>query len=469
MVPAFSSMTTPRPSSRSGPPHHQTPTRRPLPPSADAENLVPHRRPKSREISSRYLSGVSNSNANSSATPAARPRGPSPVRPRTPGMTAVPATPMPVIKRAQSVERRRAATPTPVPSGDGVGSAAARMLCTSSRRLSVSFQGESFSLKVSKAKPAPSPAPAPAPVVRRATPERRKMAPNRGDGRVDQADNSKIIDQHRWPARLRPDNFMTRSLDLTGERKKLGGSGSNSSVVRDLQKSMVGLCNDGKRFPCSGSTDTKAGLAHTSVVPSDSVSSDSMSSGSTTGGGGRRSLMIPSKFWQDNNPSKLKHGRPSELVSPTMKGTTPKGIPLANYFTPKRLSTDSPLSSPKTLTSSRSLSSPQRGAIRAASPSKLSTSYTTTPSRGMLSPARMRTGEAGAANNSSSCASSFLSFAADARRGRIGENKIDDAHFLRLLYNRLLQWRFVNARADAAATVQILTSEVLLIDNFRCF
>lgn len=41
----------------------------------------------------------------------------------------------------------------------------------------------------------------------------------------------------------------------------------------------------------------------------------------------------------------------------------------------------------------------------------------------------------------------------------MGENRIVDAHLLRLLYNRHLQWRFVNARADAALLVQRMRAE----------
>ncbi|KAI3753050.1 hypothetical protein L2E82_25094 [Cichorium intybus] len=43
---------------------------------------------------------------------------------------------------------------------------------------------------------------------------------------------------------------------------------------------------------------------------------------------------------------------------------------------------------------------------------------------------------------------SVLSFAVDVRRGKVGENRFFDAHLLRILYNRQLQWRFVNARSE---------------------
>lgn len=41
----------------------------------------------------------------------------------------------------------------------------------------------------------------------------------------------------------------------------------------------------------------------------------------------------------------------------------------------------------------------------------------------------------------------------------MGEDRIVDAHMLRLLYNRYLQWRFVNAREDATFMVQRLNAE----------
>ncbi|XP_020213882.1 QWRF motif-containing protein 2 [Cajanus cajan] len=71
---------------------------------------------------------------------------------------------------------------------------------------------------------------------------------------------------------------------------------------------------------------------------------------------------------------------------------------------------------------------------RPASPNKASSA-----TRG-LSPSRLR-------NGASPNEPSILSFAVDVKRGRVGENRIVEAHSLRLLYNRLLQWRFVNARA----------------------
>ncbi|GMP80902.1 hypothetical protein CsSME_00035828 [Camellia sinensis var. sinensis] len=82
----------------------------------------------------------------------------------------------------------------------------------------------------------------------------------------------------------------------------------------------------------------------------------------------------------------------------------------------------------------------------------------------MMSPSRVRNGGvASTVNNDLGNTPSILSFAADVRRGKVG-----DAHLLRLLHNRHLQWRFINARADNAMMVQKVTAEVysLLISFF---
>ncbi|KAA8536267.1 hypothetical protein F0562_028745 [Nyssa sinensis] len=105
------------------------------------------------------------------------------------------------------------------------------------------------------------------------------------------------------------------------------------------------------------------------------------------------------------------------------------------------------------------MSSPVRGGIRPASPSKFMASMGSSPSRGMPSPSRVRNSIAGSISSNFSETPSVLSFAADVRRGKVGENRIVDAHLLRLLYNRHLQWRFVNARTEAALLVQKHSAE----------
>lgn len=55
-------------------------------------------------------------------------------------------------------------------------------------------------------------------------------------------------------------------------------------------------------------------------------------------------------------------------------------------------------------------------------------------------------------------AASVLSFITDIRHGK--KNHIEDVHNLRLLYNRLLQWRYANAQSDDALQSQKVKAEV---------
>ena len=474
---ALNSKTTPRGGPR--PQQHQqprqNPTRRPLLPSESDNAIAPPRRPKSREVTSRYMSSSSSSSTTTTTTATSlnnSRRCPSPLVSRTAAATI---TPMPsVTKRSQSVERRRAVTPRPnsldlrIGTGNGEVSAAQKLLFTSTRSLSVSFQGESFSLQVSKAKPAP----APAPNVRKGTPERRKVTtttattPARGS---DQTENSKpAMDQQRWPARLRQANCMTRSLDCTDEKRNLSGS---SGVVRALQNSML---DTRASFDGRLSSIELAAVEGNSTIgsetQSDPIASDteSVSSGSTSGaqdynGGGlqgqrgNRGVMVPARFWSETN-NRLK--RQPEPCSPLAKNIGAKAV-TPKLIVPKKLSVDNPVSSPRGVVNSRGNLSPIRGALRPASPSKLGTS---SPFRGM-SPSRVRNAVVAATPSSNlSNTPSILSFAADVRRGKIGDNRIVDAHFLRLLHNRFLQWRFVNARADAALYAQKLNAEVNVLE-----
>ena len=474
---ALNSKTTPRGGPR--PQQHQqprqNPTRRPLLPSESDNAIAPPRRPKSREVTSRYMSSSSSSSTTTTTTATSlnnSRRCPSPLVSRTAAATI---TPMPsVTKRSQSVERRRAVTPRPnsldlrIGTGNSEVSAAQKLLFTSTRSLSVSFQGESFSLQVSKAKPAP----APSPNVRKGTPERRKVTtttattPARGS---DQTENSKpAMDQQRWPARLRQANCMTRSLDCTDEKRNLSGS---SGVVRALQNSML---DTRASFDGRLSSIELAAVEGNSTIgsetQSDPIASDteSVSSGSTSGaqdcnGGGlqgqrgNRGVMVPARFWSETN-NRLK--RQPEPCSPLAKNIGAKAV-TPKLIVPKKLSVDNPVSSPRGVVNSRGNLSPIRGALRPASPSKLGTS---SPFRGM-SPSRVRNAVVAATPSSNlSNTPSILSFAADVRRGKIGDNRIVDAHLLRLLHNRFLQWRFVNARADAALYAQKLNAEVNVLE-----
>ncbi|KAK1422197.1 hypothetical protein QVD17_25153 [Tagetes erecta] len=79
--------------------------------------------------------------------------------------------------------------------------------------------------------------------------------------------------------------------------------------------------------------------------------------------------------------------------------------------------------------------------------------------RGMVIPARVW-GGIGSTDNVGNMPSIF-SFAPETRRRRkVGDNAtIADTHKLRMLHNKYFQWRFVNARAEAAMSVQRATAQ----------
>lgn len=364
----------------------------------------------------------------------------------------------------------------------GEVSAATKLLITSTRSLSVSFQGEAFSLPISKTK-AQTPSSPSLSNARKGTPERRRGTPGRGG---DQVENSKPIEQHRWPGRTRQANsaansgsknpLLSRSLDCGNGGvfvdKKIGGMGSGMAVKALQNSVMIGegrrASFDGRLSLDLGNAELLKGVQHNpdansvneSSLPSDLTASDtdSVSSGSTSGvqdfggvaKGKPRGIVVSARFWQETNSRLRRLQEPGSPLS-TSPGSR-MGVP-AKFVQSKKFVSDSPLSSPRTM------ASPNRGAMRPASPSKLWTSSASSPSRGIHSPSRVRNSVTGSLSSNSSSTPSILSFSVDIRRGKMGEDRIVDAHLLRLLYNQYLQWRFVNARADATFTVQRLNAE----------
>ncbi|KAG9129824.1 hypothetical protein Leryth_016021 [Lithospermum erythrorhizon] len=152
---------------------------------------------------------------------------------------------------------------------------------------------------------------------------------------------------------------------------------------------------------------------------------------------GPRGIAGSARFWQETNSRLRRLQDPGSPLScsPGSKVLVPPKL--------RKFPSDNVLSSPRTM------SSPIRG-IRPASPSKPRAS---SPSRGMPSPSRVRNAVS-SISNSFIESPSVLSYAVDVRRGKVGENRISDAHYLRLLYNRHLQWRFVNATTEESLLVQ---------------
>ncbi|KAF8096656.1 hypothetical protein N665_0304s0021 [Sinapis alba] len=428
-------------------------------PPRDRPNNGGQRRPRGKQVPSRYLSPspshslssttttttttTTSSSSSSSSSLKTSKRYPSPLLSNSASNSN--KTPSFFPKRSQSVDRRRP-SPSPVTAGTEM-SAATKMLITSTRSLSVSFQGEAFSLPISKKKEAAAPV-----SHRKPTPERRRSTPVR-----DQRENSKPVDQQLWPGASRsvPPNPLSRSLDCGNDRGKLGSGSPKVSINGRLSLDMEGrdeYLETGRR-PNNGLTSD--------LTASDT---DSVSSGSTNGvqecANGEiskskslpRNVMASARFWQETNT------RLRRLQDPGSPLASSPGLKTSSKFGhSKRFSSSDavPSSSP------RGMASPVRGAaIRSASPSKLWATTTSSPARALSSPSRVRnevSAQMNAYNRNNT--PSILSFSADIRRGKIGEDRVMDAHLLRLLYNRYLQWRFVNARKEYTLMVQRLNAE----------
>ncbi|XP_068648322.1 AUGMIN subunit 8-like [Aristolochia californica] len=420
-------------------------------------NAAISRKPRAKEISSRYMSGLT-----STSVSAAR-RFPSPSFIR--GGTAPELS---VSKRAQSADRRRPSTPSPpsrpsspltpsralAPSYPSrpttpVKDSAAEMqissrrpiagrtpegLWPSMRSLSVSFQSDTFSLPVTKKerpvsdhtlRPSANVAHRQAESPRKVTPER-KRTPLRGKNASDQTENSKpfenshtkLVDQYRWPSRVNGKvaaSALNKSVDITDKA-------SRSSLP----------------FPTRGLSPVRKPVASDATIRNLQKSSSDVSRQISLEASERMeyencSIGDPS-LSRTSVPNKLLSLGSSELGSSTIRATRTQSSPLPALHLPP---------SPTKVT----LTSP-------------------TFSRGSQSPCRTRPSSPFTSANSmvgrSISSASVLNFTADIRKGKKGRNQIEDTHQLRLLYNRYLQWRFLNARADTTLAIQSIMAQDLL-------
>ncbi|KAG6673295.1 hypothetical protein I3842_16G104100 [Carya illinoinensis] len=428
-------------------------SRPPLVP-AEKNNAVTARRSRTREVSSRYKSP-------SPARPSTPRRCPSPNLTRT--LSTTPSSPL-VPKRAQSAERKRPSTPpspsrpsTPVQDSAvdiqlssrrmGNGRSPESLWPSTMRSLTVSFQSDSISIPIGKKekpvnassdralrpslnvahKQAETPT-----VPRKPTPER-KRSPLKGKNVPDQSENSRpvegshtrLIDQRRWPSRIGgkvSSNTLTKSVDL-GDR-----------TVRALSTPVLGT-----GLSLLRRTPTSDGVGK----PLKRSASDATRLLSLDGSAGV-GLEVNSN---DDNPLQVfgLHKSLSTSLSDRIRSITPA---VRSQSLPS--SRSQPPSPCKTSAVSPSFS-------RGVSPSR---SRPSTPPGGII-PSRIRSSNSSTQSNSTT---SVLSFIADVKKGKRGTSYIEDAHQLRLLYNRFLQWRFANARAEAVLHIQKVIAERTLFN-----
>lgn len=251
--------------------------------------------------------------------------------------------------------------------------------------------------------------------------------------------------------------------DLTASDTDSISSGSTSGTQQDYnvtrRRSMAGLA----RLWQGTNTQARRVASPLRRFPRDDFTAsdtDSVSSGSTSTtheynvvSRGIKGTGLP-RLWPETNARLQRQDQAEQLTPrPRYRNGTPRRVMLPKQFPGDDLSLEASL---------RGMSSPMKAApaARPASPSR-----TIGSSRGSPSPSRVRNAVSGTPSslNSSCSAPSVLSFSVDVRRGRMGDkNRSVDAHLLRLLHNKHLQWRFVTARAEAATFKQRRSIEKML-------
>ncbi|CAD6219229.1 unnamed protein product [Miscanthus lutarioriparius] len=372
------------------------------------------------------------------------------------GQTSAPeGTPAP--KRAQSADRRRPSTPSTPPSKVSTPSTPAsrsitpvrdttRDLHKSSKRiastkapdglwpamrnLSSSFQSESVAAPTTRKDKVVtaldcSKGQASVLTERKRSPfRRRNIGEHCENAQPSEEPPKRVIEQHRWPAMIAgqaPKNFMSRSIDLSDKATRPVLSSNTSRGLSPRKAPSVGPVQ---------SSNTSRGLSPRktpSAEASVKLSNQSLD-------GVARSLAIQASRRDDKVDSQAIE-RSKSLSRPNRTVTFPVPV-LQRSSSPSR-------ALPATSSTSRAFQSPSR----------------TRPS----TPCRSQS--AGAIQ--ASVPSPLINYMVDARKGKKNASQIENIHQVRLLHNRHLQWRFINAHAEVALSFQKATVENTIYNVWR--
>jgi len=175
------------------------------------------------------------------------------------------------------------------------------------------------------------------------------------------------------------------------------------------------------------------------------------------------------------NTSRGLSPRRTPSVESSVKGLNPSLDEVARSLAIQASRSDDKVDSQKT-ERSKSVSRPNRTATfpvpilqRSSSPNKVLSAASST-SRAFQSPSRTRPStpcrsqSAGAIQAS---VTSHINYMVDARKGKKNASQIENIHQLRLLYNRHLQWRFINAYAEDTLCFQKATVENTIYNVWR--
>lgn len=436
-------------------------------------------------------------------------------RPSTPTSTSRPSTPVSDTSAEQQLSSKK------------IGSRLPEVLWPSTMRsLSVSFQSDSISIPVSKKekpvthalsdrtlKPSSNVAHKQAETTaapRKSTPER-KRSPVKVRNSTHQSENSRpvdgvkvrLIDQHRWPSRAGggklPSNILTKSVDLLDNVGKIQSSSLSGTGMSLRRLSAEGAPDIAGRIPSSSLSGAGVSSRRLSAEGfPDNVGKNPSSLLSGTGISVRRlsaegvpdsARKIPSSpLMSAGIPSRrlsaegIPRNSPKNSVDPAGQSvfddhTRAVGLRLKSvddiFLRESALQKEEALSSSRRasigalpvrskLSPGQRLPSPSRIPIIKFTPGPAITRLSTpTQSRG-ASPSRITPSSP---TKQSSSTASVLSFVADVKGKKIYQ--LEDAHLLRLLHNRYLQWRFANAQADATMYIQKITAEESLYNVWQ--
>lgn len=266
---------------------------------------------------------------------------------------------------------------------------------------------------------------------------------------------------------------------------------SKSSSKDSLQTSglpQVNSCVDQvEHLAKEGEPAVELACSDTSSFADNVSDTDSVSSGGTTittaassrgtavsvtGARAVRGTNVPARFWLDAANRSIRSSQTNKLRSSILE----PDLAVASVRRPS-VRHNTPMS-PEILTGSNLLASsspwgiPPNRSVSVILPPQQPLSLRTSPYISTPSPARSRAPPPPPSSMSQShrpsSAAVMLTFGADtsSRRGKKGLTQIEESHLHRILHNRLLQWRFVIARAEAAMDAQIFAAEKSLYNVY---
>ncbi|KAH9533961.1 hypothetical protein CY35_18G081500 [Sphagnum magellanicum] len=258
---------------------------------------------------------------------------------------------------------------------------------------------------------------------------------------------------------------------------------SNGAQQRSYPTAGDDMSNNNNLLLRSSRGVLSMGTLDSCTVPFDSMSdTESVSSGGSGlgSGGSARGTSVPARVWQDMNTRLRRLSEGDRIRSPKSElAAAAAGAALGESKAVQQRSRVSSMgsqpSSPSTasmtgIMTSTCLLSPG-GRVMSNNPGlisqlPLSPQYikrSSSPLRGLPSPQRPRpvpgtTAMLGTGRNLGGC--TIVNFGLDGwSRGRKALTQYEEAQLLRILHNRWLQWRFVNARAEAVISAQKTSAE----------